>query len=144
MQPVVGGRREELGGAGGDRCTEQRRAGDAEGRIGMGHGVGERCTRRVRLDLLAWDDGNRRRRGLVGDPRHVAVPREADAARQRRGEVVRMSLEIEPEGEQLVWRGVAARGEGPRDEAQRDRRGARAEAARAGNALHVLEAAAFG
>src|SRR2546425_2780609 len=92
----------------------------------------------------AGDDRDRHSGCIVCDARDAALPGEADAARQRRREVVRMPLEVDPEGEQLFGICLSTCRCRAGNEAERDRRRARPEPAGTGNAFGEREAEAFG
>ena len=71
------------------------------------------------------DHGDRVERQPLGDPGDPPVPGERQPAEQRRGEVVGMRLERDPDREQLLGGRLRRR----RDETEGDRRGRGAEAA---------------
>ena len=94
--------------------------------------------------VASRDERDRDGRRVVGEARDPRVPGEADAARERRGEVVGVALELDARREELL----GARGRAPAqlvgsDEAERDHGRARPEAALARDAVDEREAPAL-
>ena len=129
MQAVVECGGEELGGAARDRGAEEGGTAGRVGGVGVRDGVGEGCAGLGGADALVRDQRDRVRRQAVRDARDPAGPGEADAARERGGEVVGMPFEVDAECEELLVVRFAAGRERSGDEAERDGRGAGAEPA---------------
>ena len=125
VEPVAERGREERRIAARRAGAEQRRPARARGRLVVGHGRGQRLAGALGRGSLPGDDGDRGERQPLGDPRDPPVPREREPAEERRGEVVGVRLERDPDGEQLLGARVRRR----RDEAERDRGRRRAEPA---------------
>ena len=64
--------------------------------------AGSACRESAVAHAPGRDDRDRGQRQVVGDPRHLPVPRERDAAEERRREVVGVALEREPGRQQLL------------------------------------------
>src|SRR6516164_1294484 len=101
--------------------------------------LGKRRTRLRRPDARFRHDRYRGQWQLFGNASDASVPREADAAGDRSGEVVRVTLERQPEREQPLGVETLAVDEHRGGQAESDDRRARAEAALAGDADREVE-----
>ena len=109
---------EEVGGAGRERGTEERRASCGERGVRVAHRFRERCAGSGRRDGRLGDERDRDCRRVVGEARDPRVPREADAARERCGKVVGVAFELDTRREEFL----GARGRGRRPRCQRSGR----------------------
>src|SRR5215467_3772845 len=139
VQAVVVARGEQARVPRGDRRPKERRPRNGEHGVGPPHRVRQGLPRCRCRDVGVRNDRNWQRRKVVRDPGNLAVPGQADAARERRREVVGVPLEPESGLEQLLDARLDLRRPGACDEAERDDRGARPEPALTGDAARPAE-----
>ena len=102
MEPVVERRREQGRIAARRSRAEERGAPRARGRLRVRHRRGQCSSRRLGRRPRARDDGDRRERERLGDPRDLPVPGEGEAAEERSAEIVGVRFERQAGREQLL------------------------------------------